>query len=110
MFVHEAELWQSYTPLTHSSISITVKNSGEARVSEFCLFVYFTLFPFFFTFPFPKVRYYSWHRKVKQMTKQKVRKVVPVLGDFAVAAYAFLNRPHFFRLEDNKSQRINHLT
>ena len=73
-----------------------------------CLFILLCFL--FFTFPFPKVRYYSWHRKVKQMTKQKVRKVVPVLGDFAVAAYAFLNRPYFFRLEDNKSQRINHLT
>ena len=25
VFVHEAELWQSCTPLTHSSISISVK-------------------------------------------------------------------------------------
>ena len=101
VFVHEAELWQSCRPLTHSSISISVKEKNKVLrlvLVIFCLFVYFESFRFvfFFSLPFPQVRYYPYNKMVEQITLYKVRKVVRVLSDFVVATYEFLNRFQLF--------------
>ena len=102
VFVHEAELWQSCRPLTHSSISISVKEKNKVLrlvLVVFCLF--FCLFRFvsfrFCFVPFPQVRYYPYNKKVEQMTLYKVRKVVRVLSDFAVARRPYMSEASIYQ-------------
>ena len=73
---------------THQYL-LALKKKEKARVSNF-LFVYFVLFVF--VSHFPQANYNPRHSKVEQITSWKYRKIVPVLSDFVVATYAFLDR------------------